>query len=210
MSGQRWTPEEDRIVRSNPVKVAVGLLAGRTSHAIIFRRKTLGVSVPLNRWTKAEDRRIIKTAALPAQNAVKFFKNRNANAIRYRRACLGTYVTRRIASWQGYEVKLLRQMWPTSNLSTLKHAIPRHSEISIARKAKELGLKRVRKFEPSDIIDQIRLRTREDGISTRRLCMQLNLGELFRRRPNIRPDFNKIAKAIEFFGGRLVIDWCDE
>jgi hypothetical protein len=35
------------------------------------------------------------------------------------------------------------------------------------------------------------------------------LGSLFRRRTNLRQDFNKIAKAVEFFGGRLVIDWQD-
>jgi hypothetical protein len=42
------------------------------------------------------------------------------------------------------------------------------------------------------------------------LSMQTGLGYYFNPRSRARIDFNKIAKGVEFFGGRLVIDWLDE
>ena len=44
-----------------------------------------------------------------------------------------------------------------------------------------------------------------------RLAAEIGCGKSFlKRRPNPRYNFKKIAAAVAFFGGRLVIDWCDE
>ena len=40
--------------------------------------------------------------------------------------------------------------------------------------------------------------------------IQTNCGHYFRDPSRLGEDYNKIARAVEFFGGRLVIDWQDE
>jgi hypothetical protein len=213
MAGRRWTANEDAIVKANSTKAAARLLTGRTAGAVGARRLTIGAGQPLKFWTKAEDRRISKTAAMPVHKLLKRFKNRSAVAIRLRRQRLGFYVQRGpVAIWKGDEVKLLKQLWPTSNLSKIKNALPRHPARSICWKATILGLhKATRIFDPNDLLEQIKLRLHEDRISSRKLSVEIGCGESFlKRRANPRHDFNKIAKAVEFFGGRLVIDWCDE
>lgn len=212
MAGRRWTAEEDQIVRSHSIKGAARLLPARTVGAVGARRLTLRVGASPNYWTKAEDRRILKTAELPMKKVLKRFKNRSAFAIRFRRQRLGC-LTRRgpPAAWRSTELKLLKELWPTSKLPEIRFVLTRHPSRSIRWKAQELGLQKVKTFDPTDLIDQIKSRLREDGISSRRFAQEIGCGEGFlKRRPNARHDFNKIAKAVDFFGGRLVINWQDE
>ena len=42
------------------------------------------------------------------------------------------------------------------------------------------------------------------------LALAMGAGAYFLGRRPRPTDYNKIAKAVEFFGGRLVIDWQDE
>jgi hypothetical protein len=72
-------------------------------------------------------------------------------------------------------------------------------------------LQKVKTFDPTDILDQIKSRLHWEGISSKRLSAEIGCEEgSLKRRPKARYDFNKIAKTAEFFGGRVVIDWCDE
>jgi len=208
-----WTASEDEIVRSNPIKDAIDLLgATRTEIAVRLRRKAIGAAIPKNHWTKIEDRRICRTALLPLVKVVKLFKNRTAIAISARRYDLGCQrKLGPLSAWMGTEVKLLRKMWPSCKLSDIAKAIPRHKIEGIRGKAAKLGLHKVPAFVGSDVVDQIKARACEDGISQIRLAAELGCGKSFLRpRSNSRRDFNKIAAAVAFFGGRLVIDWCDE
>jgi hypothetical protein len=212
---RRWNASEDDILRSSSsVKVAVRQLSGRTPGAVVARRGILGVGTSLNYWTKAEDRRIIRTAALSVQKAMRRFKNRTAVSIRLRRqrlGCLCRHIRGPNCGWKSTEVKLLQEKWPTCKLSEVQSALPRHPRRSVSWKARELGLKKVKTFDPTDLLDQIKSRLYEDGISSRRLAAEIGCGIGFLKcRPNAKHDFNKIAKAVDFFGGRLVIDWQDE
>jgi hypothetical protein len=208
-----WTASEDEIVRSNSIKDAITLLQGRrTETAVRLRRGTIGVAIPVRHWTKAEDRRIRRTARLPLKKAVKLFKNRTEVAISGRRYDLGCQLTRGPKTvWKGSEVKLLRQIWPNRKLSDIAAAIPRHSIEGIRGMAARLGLHKVQTFGATELLDQIKARAYEDGISQVRLAAELGFGKSWlRRRPNPRHDFNRFAAAVAFFGGRLVIDWRDE
>jgi hypothetical protein len=208
-----WTAAEDEIERSNSTKVAIGLLgATRTEIAVRLRRVKIGAIIPKNHWTKVEDRRIRRTALLPVKKVVMLFKNRTALAISARRYDLGCQrKLGPLSAWKGTEVKLLRRMWPSCKLSDIADAIPRHKIEGIRSKAAKLGLHKVAAFVGSDVLDQIKARAYEDGISQVRLAAELGCGKSFlRRRSDSRRDFNKIATAVAFFGGRLVIDWQDE
>jgi hypothetical protein len=207
-----WTEAEDDIVRSNTIAGATKILAGRSYSAVAFRRRTIGTAAPRRPWTKAEDRRIRKTAALPLNEAAKHFKDRSRISVRTRRLRLGIHRQRPSGSvWRGSEVKLLQRIWPTCKRSELAAAFPRHPINSVCGTASKLGLRKVAPtFDPSDIIDQIRSRAREDSIATARLSLLCDLGSMLRRRRNPRHDFNQIARAVDFFGGRLVIDWQDQ
>jgi predicted Fe-S protein YdhL (DUF1289 family) len=173
----------------------------------------IGLIVPRNFWTKVEDRRIRKTALLPIEKTVNLFKNRSRIAILNRRSCLGcTRQHDEKIIWLSTEVKLLQRIWPTCRRSDLAGAFPRHTPKAVCAKAGNLGLKKTKKFDPADLLDQIRLRAREDAISLNNLANEVDCSaSLLKRRPKGRRlNFNNLVKIVEFFGGRLVIDWQDE
>ncbi|MGY4160228.1 MULTISPECIES: hypothetical protein [unclassified Bradyrhizobium] len=207
---KRWTAEEDAIICANSIARAVELLPGRTQNAVQGRRSAMGFSTQPRWWTPAEDRKIRRHAAKPIRELAKLFKNRTPEAVRVRRKALGcnAYVN----SWTGAELVRLRKMWPSCKRADLKGAFPRHSESSILQQAKRMQLKKDKPALPDDLRQQIRRRAEEDKISIKKLSRQLGCGEYFvgPRRKSKGDDFNKIALAVDFFGGRLVIDWQDE
>ena len=162
-----WTASEDEVVRTLAIKDAIRALTNRTETAVRLRRSTIGAIIPKNNWTKIEDRRIRRTAHLPLVKLEKLFKNRSANAIVARRQDLGCQQKRGpISVWKGTEVKLLRQMWPCCKLSDIVDTIPRHKIEGIRGKAAQLGLRKVvPAFGGADLLDQIKARACEDGIS---------------------------------------------
>jgi len=75
-----------------------------------------------------------------------------------------------------------------------------------------LGVRRITSrlaFPQNSLFGQVRQRAKEDGIALGKLGAQTNNGRYFFQ-PPIHEDYNKIARAVEFFGGRLLIDWQDE
>lgn len=211
----RWKPHEDEIVRANSIKGAARLLE-RSEKAIQQRRHLLGAIVKQQEWTKVEDRRLYRTAGLPLAKVVKLFKSRTVAAISTRRIRLGCNRRCRLngqTPWTCAEISLLRKMWSSSPTADVVKALPRHPILSIRNMANEkLGLKKVKAFDMASLYEQIRARAREDGVSLLALAAQSGCG-LHMLRPGRKPgvdNFNKIAKAVEFFGGRLVIDWQDQ
>ncbi|MET3907098.1 hypothetical protein ABID59_001429 [Bradyrhizobium sp. S3.3.6] len=210
----KWKPHEDEIVRSNSIKGAARLLE-RSKEAIKQRRHLLGAIVKQQEWTKVEDRRLYRTAGLPLAKVVKLFKNRTVAAISTRRIRLGCNRRCRLngqTPWTGAEISLLRKMWSSSPTADVVKALPRHPVLSIRNMANEkLGLKKAKTFDMVSIYEQIRARAREDRVTLLALAAQSGCG-LHILRPRRKPgadNFDKIAKAVEFFGGRLVIDWQD-
>jgi hypothetical protein len=213
MPGLRWTPEEDAILRANSVKQAHRLL-NRNIPAIKARRSAIGAVVKQKNWTAIEDRRIRKTARLPLAKIVRLFKNRTAAAISTRRIRLGCTKKRGSCEpWTGAEIRVLKQMWSTSKTADVVKALPRHPILSIRGMANtKLRLRKAKTFDMASLYEQIRSRAREDGIPLLNLAAESGCG-FYILRPQRSSDapmnFNKVAKAVEFFGGRLVIDWCD-
>jgi hypothetical protein len=209
----RWTPPEDEILRSTKGSLAaVGeLLPGRTYQGIKYRRRMLGLTPALFSWTKREDKRLLKHSREPIAVLAKHFKNRTPCAIRARRKALGLPMRPPNHSWFSSEIKRLESLYPTASREELIAALPRHIWFSIKKRARATGLMRIvqRRFAPPESLhEQVRQRAREDGIAIAKLGAQTKNGSYFLR-PPVFENYNKIARAVEFFGGRLVIDWQD-
>jgi hypothetical protein len=125
---------------------------------------------------------------------------------------------RRPMWWTWQECKIMRRHYPTiENISDLMPLLPRFTLCQIKCKAVRLKIKRkflgnadVRVKGHQEIIDQIRIRSKEDGIPLYKLDGVLGTGSYFqfnstRRKANLRA----VVKALDFFGGSLVIDWQD-
>ena len=206
----RWTFEEDEIARqATNAAAAAKLLPGRPLKSIRKRRREFGLRV-LRRWTKIEDERLIQYQHEPLIKQEKRFRRRTLGAIESRRKALR--LSPRVGSeWLGSEIKRLKSLYPNSTRVDVLAAFPRHNWEAIQRKALSLGWYREThlKLSLGILHEQVRRRAREDGIAMRKLGMEINCGSYFCSQRN-RDDYNKIARAVEFFGGRLVIDWQDE
>jgi hypothetical protein len=215
---RNWSAEEDALLRSAGTRLAevAQLLPGRTHDAIKNRRKALGITQPASpRWTTSDDKKLKKYAREPLAKLVKIFKSKSRTrcAIRYRRKFLGhLYDFRKLSPWLGSEIKQLKLMYPTASREELLASFPRHTTGSIDRAAHGIGLHRViyRPIAPQDCLrEQIRQRAKEDGIALGKLGAQTNIGAYLQYKRPKREDYNKIARVVEFFGGRLTIDWQD-
>lgn len=176
-----YTPEEDEIIRrTRSFNVAFRKLKGRrTRHAIKHRR-----------W-------LLKNLETPVTNQTRMGER----------------------LWNAEEEEIMRKHWPAArNAEELKPYLPRFTTIQIRSKAGHLKLKRL--FNGDDdvpfaghkeLLDQIRIRARQDGVALYKLDMQLGTGYYFRASNWKKDKINLlyVARAIEFFGGSLVIDWGD-
>jgi hypothetical protein len=78
-------------------------------------------------------------------------------------------------------------------------------------KRKLLGDANVRIEGHRELNDQIRIREKEDGIPLYKLDDILGTGSYFKYNAHRRKaNFRAVARAVEFFGGTLVIDWRDQ
>jgi hypothetical protein len=207
----RWTLAEDEIVRSTGgPSEAAKRLPGRTYEAAKSRWRALGMKA-FTHWTKREDAKLAKYQHEPLAKQAKRFKSRTCAAIETRRRTLGLANVARPA-WLGSEIKQLKLLYPTATRAEVLAAFPRHSFKGVAAMANSLGLIRPIKLQvplQSPLCQQVRRRAQQDGIALCKLGTQTNCGCYFSSPPK-RENYNKIARAVEFFGGRLVIDWQDE
>lgn len=121
--------------------------------------------------------------------------------------------------WTEEAKAILKEHWPIAeSTAEVRRMLPQYTPSQIRSKASHLGLKRrflgsakVVFMGHKELVDQIRIRAKEDGISLRRLDKLLHCGYYFETANWRRNRINlvHVAHAIEFFGGTLVIDWCD-
>jgi hypothetical protein len=119
--------------------------------------------------------------------------------------------------WQQHDVDRLRDKFMTvKRLPDLVAEFGgRFTFGQLLSKARALKLKRKYEGNPRltghhELIDQICVRAKEDGIPIYKLDKICGMRSYFaynghRHRVNLRA----VAKAVEFFGARLVIEWCD-
>lgn len=213
-----WTSAEDAIVRSNNIAGAVSLLSHRTWSAVRSRRPVLECvrtrkwSGPRKLWTKTEDRRLWRYREEALLKLAKRFKRHSIQAVKARRSLLYGYWRPLQNDWTKLSERRLRELWPSASKADLLDAIPGHSWSALAHRAHKLGIRRIAKLKASlnGLKEEVRKRAREDGVPLGRLGVEIGHPSYFKNIEHKGVDLNKIAKAVEFFGGRLVIDWQDE
>lgn len=123
------------------------------------------------------------------------------------------------ARWSAREVRILRHHYPLHGTVGLRKLLPKKSPQQCRDMARKIGLK-VLLLERNDftydggfeLVDQVRERARADGIAYSKLDKLLDAKGYFKKehRHAGRPlNLARVMKAVEFFGGKLVIDWCD-
>lgn len=122
--------------------------------------------------------------------------------------------------WSRDEDRLLRRLADTTTASELTGLFHNRSYESIRVRAKYLGLSLKSNIETprrtgNDLIDAVRARSIEDGISLTALDRELGIRNYFASNciRGYKTNLKNIAKAVAFFGGELkgtTIDWKDE
>jgi hypothetical protein len=113
--------------------------------------------------------------------------------------------------WTGAEELKLKSLWPVASNEQILSVLCRHAWHAIRIRAYRVGAKRRKLFTClNELRQEVRKRAREDGIPLRKLGTEIGHSTYFLKTQTKVADLNKIAKAVEFFGGRLVIDWQDE
>lgn len=116
------------------------------------------------------------------------------------------------------EDAIMRTHYSTSNADEMRRRLPGRSVLCIIERAKRLKLRKIflgtsRKIPVEghmELYDQIAVYARRAGISMTALDRELGTGQHFRKwTERKRANLFAIAKAVEFFGGKLVIDWND-
>lgn len=178
--GNSYAPEEDEIILRETSHEAHRKLSGRTFLAIKQRKNVLTHPEPEPTKTQAK-------------------------------------ICGRI--WGKADEEILRRIWPAAEtIEEVQRRLPGYTKSQIRSKAGHLQVKRwfngaadVPVKGHKELLDQIRIRSKQDGISLSKLDKLLGCGCYFRTASWRRTRINlvHVAHAIEFFGGTLVIDWCD-
>jgi hypothetical protein len=119
---------------------------------------------------------------------------------------------RTLLPWTIPQAKYLERLWPIASKSELLVAFPKRTWNALRTFALTNGFIRpVREFTcANELRNAIRQRCREDRISIGKFSIESGSGSLIRNLKTKNVDYNKVAAAVAFFGGKLVIDWQDE
>jgi hypothetical protein len=205
-----WTPAEHEIIRAGTISEAMVRLPHRTKAAIKSARKKLRLGAAHSRWTKAENRRLLKFRYEPNHKLARRFKNRTFEAVKHQKCVLGAAPP--LVPWKTTELSRLERLYALAPRSVLLSTFPKRTWIAIIDQAETQGWRRIRKVATAynEYREAVRSRAREDGISLGKLGAETSCGSYFLNSKVKTADLNKIARAVTFFGGRLVIDWQDE
>jgi len=207
---KRWTPAEDEIVRTCSISKSLKRLPHRTMLAIKSARVRLRVGTQYRRWSKVENRRLLKFLHEPNLRLARRFKNRTVEAVRHQRSIVSG--TPGATPWKTTDLAKLKKLYPSAPRSEVLCTFPNRTWHAIKNQADRCGWRRTMRLgtAPNELREAVRARAREDGIPLCQLGAQTGCGGYFQDRQSKTVDLNKIARAVAFFGGKLVIDWQDE
>jgi hypothetical protein len=210
MAIARWTPAEYEIVRACTVSEAMARLPHRTKAAIRSARKKLKVGIPHRPWTKVERRKLQKYCHEPLSKLAPRFKNRSIDSVRHQKSCVSG--TPGNLPWKTTDLPKLKKLFRSAPRADLLSAYPGRTWSAIRHQAHANGFRRAICFAtaPNELREAVRIRSREDKIPLGQLGAQTGCGAYFKDGGGKRVDLNKIDRAVEFFGGKMAIDWQDE
>ena len=171
-------------------------------------------------WHDIELEVLKKHPDMGASDLKNLLPARSLQAIRRKRAELGLPTQRGYRNWYPSDDRQLIEYAKTKGAIEIARLMGR-GQGSVRTRAEKLNIKfksDVSKFVKTGnpLVDAIRQRCEEDGIPVRTLDRLLKTGHYFSghcmsAEAKARPAIMKhIAKAVEFFGGELTINWKDE
>ncbi len=166
-------------------------------------------------WTE-EENEIIRTTTVP--EACQLLTHRSYAVIIQRRHELrhSEAVTSFGQRWTEDERRILREYYPVTEIQGIKKLLPRFTARQIQSQAHRLGIKKRYLDDTAEkiaghieIVDQIRMRAREDGFRLGDLDRMFKTGTYFSFNYKRCKSLNlrAVSRALSFFGGALVIDW---
>jgi hypothetical protein len=171
-------------------------------------------------WSDAEDRIVMKYS--PRTAARRLSGRRTRAAIIQRRFQLRH--PRELPTkggkncWTPDEIAILREYYPiVRNTKEMKEYLPQYTAEQILGKAHHLRINRKYLGRETlkgnfELLDQIRMRAKEDGVPFYKLDQAIKSGHYFQdgaRRNRKKINLRHVIAAVTYFGGNLVIDWCD-
>lgn len=125
--------------------------------------------------------------------------------------------------WSADELKAMRTYYAVmSNKDLIAKHLPGRTRDNVTAKARRMKLRKrylgtvsanVPLCAHAELVDQIIIRAKADGIPISKLDKALRLPTKHyfqnRNRKQHRVNLVAVAAAVEYFGAKLVIDWCD-
>jgi hypothetical protein len=171
------------------------------------------------RWAEQEDR---LECSSPRTAWKLLGGTRSYQCIKVRRQQLrypDRYKSDTVAHWTEEMTALLRAKYSeVEHVRDLLPLLPGINEAQLRGKAAAMKLRRrftgyddrVLFMGHAELVDQIRLRAHEDGFTFYSLDQLLKTGSYFKHwKERKKVNLLAVARAVEFFGGTLVIDWRD-
>lgn len=175
-----------------------------------------------DRWTDAENALVLSSTVREAHRLLPHRTHRTiaAHAYKLRNLAAMTEGDRNGEPWSAAERRALDTYYPILKNKALREKhLPGRAIINIIGQARRRGLKKkflhvasvpIEYRGNSELVNQIRMRAKQDGMTWKALDRELGSGEYFRSNwHRQRINLVVVARAIEFFGGKLIIDWCD-
>lgn len=163
-------------------------------------------------WEPGEDDIVRETAHLILPEAQKRLPHRTCRAVERRRENLGLY-RRKLKPWTTFEDRTLRANIELG-YSAIAKLLPGRSVHAVQGRAWYLGVRKgcLRRPKPKGlpVYDQVRDRAFEDGLSQHALDCELRTGKYFQDNHHKTLNWKKLARAVEFFGGEMRVDFRDE
>lgn len=209
-----WNEREDDIVRTLPLDEARKMLPHRSQDAVRCRRCFLKATSPQRKaWTRKEDGVLRRSRGKPAKALLRKLPGRSLTAVHLRRQFLGLQprIAKAVERWTAADLNKLIKHYPAgASRQELLTMFPGRTYEQVIAFARYRKIKRGRvSMTGRPLIDEIRLRCKEDGVPIGRLCEQLGIPRPLLQGLSKRQDMNHIA-AVSFFGGIFKIDWQDE
>jgi hypothetical protein len=162
-------------------------------------------------WDAAEDEIIKRTSGEVIAVAQRLLPHRTSKAIERRRQKLDVS-GRRLKPWTTNEDRTLR-----SNIAldypAIAKLLPGRTTHGVQGRAWYLGIRkgclRRPKAKGLAVYDTVRNRAYEDGLSMHALDCELRTGKYFQDNHKKTLNWKKLARAVDFFGGEMIIDWKD-
>ncbi len=159
-----------------------------------------------------EDNILRETANLTVLEAQKQLPHRTRSAVERRREELGL-CRRKLKPWTTFEDRTLKTKIDLGYVAIAK-LLPGRSVAAVQGRAWYLGVRKgtLRRPKPKGlpVYDQLRDRAYEDGISQHALDCELRTGKYFQDNHQKKLNWKKLARAVEFFGAELKLDFKDE